>query len=986
MFDPYRKWLGIPPKDQPPNHYRLLGLELFESDLDVIEGAADRQMNFVRQYQSGEHATAAAKILNELAMARLCLLKPATKKAYDKKLRAEQDATAKPGQDFPDLAFDDMQPAPRKGPKKSRPAKPAMANQPLLIGGGIVLLFIVLLVFMIPRGRKNPPVDQPTTPTGVTAASTSSSSKPATPAVSEPSVSPSILWTEPKLMVERAGEPIDLMKSVDIARDVSQGEWKQTSTALIAGYRSVIHLPAKLPDDYQIQVLARRLDGDEGFTVGFMMSGHQGMAVVDGWRSTLSGLFVDGREVKDNATTFRSKALMNPSAQIVVTVHPGHFHMAVDGKTITNWHGNPEQLSLFFGLGSRESVFLTSSDSSYVVESAKLIPLKPEPPVPSLEPLTAAVDVQSLIDLDRDIQRGVWGENRGKFSSPEGLGQILLPVLVPEEYTLSAKILRPENAGGEPTVMIGLIADQFPFRAVLKSDEGVALDMIDGRRWNENESRLEVPFCQPGIAAQVDCTVTKQGVRVEADGRTLIDWRGEPWRLSMAPEWGTRDSRKLFIATKGHFQFSDIKLGPPKPAKPLPRHDKITTDKPLDLLALIDPVRDAYQGTWKFEGGSLWTMADTEYTKLAIPAEVPEEFQLSMRVAREPAGGRTDDQGLCVKLPFGKTRAGLIIDGSGTQFSGLYMGKAEFNVNPTSYRGTVIPPGPAVDIDVEVRKTGIKVSSAGRQIIDWKGNPANFSVHPRQGGPGRGIDLGAKNQRFRFEKLEIRALPPSNVPALPSLPTDGKLLPIIDLVRDVREGTWAMGEDGLQSPDAYVISRLRIPCTPPSNYALEMTAERRTGRHDFLIGLLVDGRPCLISLDGSGGTRAGLGRVDGHNIYASENFAGRATKSHLLPQGQREKISCIVMPDTVIVNCGNREIVRWHGDPRRLSLGESYFPTNYSDEDRKRLWLGAWESNIRITDLVLRPLTTEEETELKASFTGVTPATRQADVPLATKQ
>ncbi len=23
-FDPYYQWLAIPPKDQPPNHYRLL--------------------------------------------------------------------------------------------------------------------------------------------------------------------------------------------------------------------------------------------------------------------------------------------------------------------------------------------------------------------------------------------------------------------------------------------------------------------------------------------------------------------------------------------------------------------------------------------------------------------------------------------------------------------------------------------------------------------------------------------------------------------------------------------------------------------------------------------------------------------------------------------------------------------------------------------------------------------------------------------------
>ena len=31
-FDPYQAWLGIPPHDQPPNLYRLLGLVLFESN------------------------------------------------------------------------------------------------------------------------------------------------------------------------------------------------------------------------------------------------------------------------------------------------------------------------------------------------------------------------------------------------------------------------------------------------------------------------------------------------------------------------------------------------------------------------------------------------------------------------------------------------------------------------------------------------------------------------------------------------------------------------------------------------------------------------------------------------------------------------------------------------------------------------------------------------------------------------------------------
>ena len=34
-FDPYHRWLGIPPREQPPNHYRLLGIDLFEADADV---------------------------------------------------------------------------------------------------------------------------------------------------------------------------------------------------------------------------------------------------------------------------------------------------------------------------------------------------------------------------------------------------------------------------------------------------------------------------------------------------------------------------------------------------------------------------------------------------------------------------------------------------------------------------------------------------------------------------------------------------------------------------------------------------------------------------------------------------------------------------------------------------------------------------------------------------------------------------------------
>lgn len=99
-FDPYLQWLGIRDPQRPPNHYRLLGLELFEANESVIANAADRQMAHVRTFQSGQHAETSQRVLNELAAARVCLLKPEKKAAYDQQLRAKT-AAARPAPPMP---------------------------------------------------------------------------------------------------------------------------------------------------------------------------------------------------------------------------------------------------------------------------------------------------------------------------------------------------------------------------------------------------------------------------------------------------------------------------------------------------------------------------------------------------------------------------------------------------------------------------------------------------------------------------------------------------------------------------------------------------------------------------------------------------------------------------------------------------------------------------------------------------------------------
>ena len=88
-FDPYYAWLAIPPEEQPPNAYRLLGLRVFESDVDVISTAADRQIAYVRTQCAGPHAQHASRLLSELTAARTLLLENQCRAILDENLRRQ---------------------------------------------------------------------------------------------------------------------------------------------------------------------------------------------------------------------------------------------------------------------------------------------------------------------------------------------------------------------------------------------------------------------------------------------------------------------------------------------------------------------------------------------------------------------------------------------------------------------------------------------------------------------------------------------------------------------------------------------------------------------------------------------------------------------------------------------------------------------------------------------------------------------------------
>ena len=126
-FDPYHAWLGIPPKDQPPNHYRLLGLELWEADRKVIVAAVKQRTAQVKSKQAGEHTSEARRLLVTIGVAGACLLTSEKKDGYDRALRTELGKTRHGHQKGPVKTRDGVATA----PQQNKSAHPIPVAKPL---------------------------------------------------------------------------------------------------------------------------------------------------------------------------------------------------------------------------------------------------------------------------------------------------------------------------------------------------------------------------------------------------------------------------------------------------------------------------------------------------------------------------------------------------------------------------------------------------------------------------------------------------------------------------------------------------------------------------------------------------------------------------------------------------------------------------------------------------------------------------------------
>ena len=142
---------------------------------------------------------------------------------------------------------------------------------------------------------------------------------------------------------------------------------------------------------------------------------------------------------------------------------------------------------------------------------------------------------------------------------------------------------------------------------------------------------------------------------VIGDGKVL--WQSKPVQVKGKVQECVADIRGVKTLT-----VQAVSTGPPNWAHALwdqPRIYKTfqLADKPVDLLKLIRPDKDAVKGKWSFQGDTLISPADA-LARVKIPYEPPEEYDLTVVTER-----KTGNNSLVVGLMVGGRQCQAELDG-----------------------------------------------------------------------------------------------------------------------------------------------------------------------------------------------------------------------------------------------------------------------------------------------------------------------------------
>ena len=773
-FDPYFKWLSIPPDQQPPNHYRLLGVPEFVDDADVIENAADKQTMMLRTLATGKHAAISQRILNEVSTAKLTLLDPAQKSAYDTQLRQAR-APRGPGPPRTRAA----QPATRPTPPRAVPASPPVSintspapgkktsrqqsKAPLVVGGVVLtLLLAVGLFFALSSSSEDPPevaIENSDTvklpkPNALTQPTPKPRPKP------EPEIRPQpkpetkqVPKPQPKVeqsekspsSAKQKNDAVDLLETVDLEKNSMLGEWSMENGNLISDFgHNVIQLDHSVQEaEYNVTIDYKRNAPNRHYISMGLVSplGKHFSAVI---ASDGSGLHIlDGKHYHQSASSSgKSLPPDDDIHRLELLVRQDGVSLVLDGTRQWGWLGDYKRLTPDPRFAKIPSGALFLGASNVTVERFEFQPISDDNPGESTDPNhpQQTVNLLGKIDLERNTLRGKWSLDQGVLHGEANGSIVQIDHLVSAaEYDVVVDV---QNTDTTCYLTLGLVSPLQRQFSLAMGHHNTGLGTYDGRPFHANETTIGRTLPHDRMPHTLIYQVRKEGVTLLLDNEPHLQWRGDYSKLTR-PQGVEISSDQIFYLSSQGVSIKRLEYRPlgvePKPADP----------DVIDLLSTLDLDKNPVGRNWKLDGGVLQGTKDTEQFQFDCPMQFA-EYDVTMVVKNTDRNYRAN---MGLVSPRGQQFT-VFVEGPSGSSVGAVDGRTH---GPNSSHSKRLLPddGEFHTLVFQVRKQGVDVLLDGEYLLQWHedirrlSRPSRYRKLDSQGLFLDALNIVVKSLRYR---------------------------------------------------------------------------------------------------------------------------------------------------------------------------------------------------------------------------------------------
>jgi len=148
---------------------------------------------------------------------------------------------------------------------------------------------------------------------------------------------------------------VDLLKLLDLKKDVIAGEWAFEEGKLVTpgNWRNDrVQVPYEPPAEYDLTVVLRRKEEtpqSESLNLGLPTAAGRTMVILDGWSDEeAAGIhLIDSKGANENETTTREKRLFaDRETTVVCRVRKTGLAVLADGKSVFDWKGDLKRLTI----------------------------------------------------------------------------------------------------------------------------------------------------------------------------------------------------------------------------------------------------------------------------------------------------------------------------------------------------------------------------------------------------------------------------------------------------------------------------------------------------------------------------------------------------------------------------------------------------------------------------------------------------------------